>query len=70
MPAPLASQSAPRPSRASDIYGGKLSAARFGAALALLLTTLAIACTHNNGSGRVANAALSQVEFSLGMPLP
>ena len=70
MPA-LASQPVRKPSQSSDdIYGGKLSVARVGAAVALLLVTLAIACAQNNSNGLVARSAPSPGEFSLDMPLP
>jgi hypothetical protein len=70
MRASLDCHPAQQPSPASDMYGGNLSAARAGAAIVLLLITLAIACGHNSGSDPAAADALSPLESSLGMPLP
>jgi hypothetical protein len=69
MQTPLASQpvrKAPNP----NLYGGRLSIARFGVSIALVLVTLLIVFAQNGGGGSHAQKSPAPGPFASSMPLP
>jgi len=69
MQTPLASQpvrKAPNP----NLYGGRLSIARFGVSIALVLVTLVIVFAQNGGGGSRAQKSPAPGPFASSMPLP
>jgi hypothetical protein len=69
MKTPLDSRPACKPPLNEKLYGGRLSIARVGVSIALVLVTLVIALAQSGGGPAVPRSS-TPGPFASGMPLP
>jgi hypothetical protein len=70
MQTPLVSQPVRKAPQNPNLYGGRLSIARFGVSIALVLVTLVIVFAQNGGGGSHAQKSPAPGPFASSMPLP
>ena len=70
MQTPLASQPVRKTPQNPNLYGGRLSVARFAVSIALILATLVIVFAQNGGGGSHVRKSPVPGSFTSGMPLP